>query len=121
MSLGPRATIALLVIVNLLAGGVGAVAIDRSLFPADAPRPCQKGQFFALLRRELALDDEQTEKVRAILDARRPECQRIMTESRDRIDAFHAETDAELAKVLRPDQVARLAQIRRQRDREHHN
>jgi hypothetical protein len=121
MSLGPRTTIGLLVVVNLLVGGVGAVAIDRTFFRTEVPRPHQKGQFFALLRRELGLDDQQTEKVRAILDARRPDCQRIMSESRERIDAFHAETDAELAKVLRPDQVARLAEIRRQRDRERRN
>ncbi len=127
MSFGPRTTVALLVAVNLLAGATGGVAIDRAFFRSDTAAPAhQKGRFFEMLKKELGLDEQQTEKVHAILDAYRPECQRIIAESRKRIDAqadaelvrLHAEEDAELAKVLRPEQVARLAEIRRERDKQ---
>ena len=132
MSFGPRTTVALLVAVNLLAGATGGVAIDRAFFrsdasPAsDAPPVHQKGRFFEMLKKELGLDEQQTDRVHAILDAYRPECQRIIAESRKRIDVqadaelvrLHAEEDAELAKVLRPEQVARLAEIRRERDKQ---
>jgi hypothetical protein len=119
MSLGPRTVVGLLVALNLSAGGVAAVALDRSFVRAsDAPRPKHAEHFFDHLKRELGLDEQQTERVRAILDARRPECRRIIQESADRLDAFRHETDLELAKVLRPDQVARLAEVRRQRDAE---
>jgi hypothetical protein len=127
MSFGPKTTVALLVAVNLLAGATGGVAIDRAFFRADTSAPAhQKGRFFEMLKKDLQLDDQQTEKVRAILDAYRPECQRILAESKKRIDMqadvelakLHAEEDAELAKVLRPEQVTRLAEIRRERDKQ---
>lgn len=75
----------------------------------EGPNPAK---VLKMLRRELRLTPDQTEKVRAILAAKRPAFRALRRENAERMAALREEVDAEIAPLLDDAQKARQAEFR---------
>lgn len=65
------------------------------------------------LDRELGLDDKQKTAVAAIFDSKRADVDKVKADSFARLEAIRRSADAEMAKVLTPQQAAKLAEMHR--------
>jgi len=114
--MGPRILIALACTASLATGlGLG-VALDRALAErrrAALDHEAKPARAASYLERRLDLDAAQTDRVRAILEARWPKFEEIMNDVRPRLRALHVEMDAEIRALLRPEQAAKLEELRR--------
>ena len=81
---------------------------------ARAPRP---GMLIERLDRELHLTDEQKTRVQSIFDGRRPHLEAIQREMATRASDEQRELQAEIRKVLTPDQQVRFDQWLEQQPR----
>jgi Spy/CpxP family protein refolding chaperone len=115
MTIGPRTLVVLLSVANLTAGGLVGIAVGSGVAQARANTRPEHVRLFDAMKKDLGLSDEQAAKVHAILEARKPECQRLREESRHALDAFRKGTDDEFRKVLTKEQMDKLAELRRQR------
>ena len=61
----------------------------------------------------LGLDQQQRERVNAILEEGRGEVRRLRMESRPKIEAMEAQTQGRIREVLNPDQLKRYEEFRR--------
>ncbi|HZU99054.1 MAG TPA: Spy/CpxP family protein refolding chaperone, partial [Planctomycetota bacterium] len=102
-------------VANLTAGGLVGIAVGSGITQARAGTRPEHVKLSDAMKKDLNLTDEQVEKVHAILEARRPECQRLREESRHALEAFRKGTDEEFRKVLTKEQMEKLAELRRQR------
>jgi Spy/CpxP family protein refolding chaperone len=134
--MGPRTLVGVLCAANLVAGiGLGVTFDQVVLHPhvvaphgrghRDGERrgPGGHGRELERLTQRLDLDAAQAEQVKAILDARRPLFAQAMKEVEPKLRSLRDETDAKIRAVLRPDQAARLDELRReweQADRARH-
>lgn len=105
-----------LVLPALLGGLLLGVWIGSRCERAAARRVRREGpnpaKVMKLLRRELRLKPDQTEKVRAILVSKRPAFQALRRENAERMAALREEVDAEIAPLLDDAQKARQAEFR---------
>ena len=69
------------------------------------------------LTRALSLDEGQRSAVASIVESRRAEFDGVRKDTVARLEALRASTDAEIEKVLRPDQAAKFAELRKRRRR----
>jgi hypothetical protein len=107
-------------VASLTAGAALGVAGDRVLTArARAETRSWRESAVARLESRLALDKDQVVKVRAIFDAQHPRFVEIMREVQPELRALHDRTDAEIRKVLRPEQAAKLDELRREWEKEH--
>ena len=81
---------------------------------ARSPRP---GMLIERLDRELHLTDEQKVRVQSIFDGRRPHLEAIQREMATRASEEQRELQAEIRKVLTPDQQVRFDQWLEQQPR----
>lgn len=79
-------------------------------------RPPEPGRMIEHLSRELKLDPSQKEAVRAVFEARRGQAEAMRKEHEARFEAMRVEVRAELAKVLRPEQLARFDELAARRE-----
>src|SRR3954470_5359454 len=86
--------------------GPGAFTGARG--PALGARPPRPGMLIERLDRELQLTDDQKSRVQLIFDARRPHLEAIPREIATRASDEQRELQAEIRKVLTPDQQARF-------------
>ena len=138
--MNPKALVASLCVVNLTVGLAAGVAVDRALLPCHDRQEVRsakpgdrhggkrgkrgkrgrRGMKERMERRlqhlteRLELDAEQVPRVRAVFEARRPKFMAVFSEVRPRLEALERETHAELSALLRPEQQAKLEEMRRQ-------
>ncbi|HZU99854.1 MAG TPA: periplasmic heavy metal sensor [Planctomycetota bacterium] len=106
--------LALTCALNFAAGvGIG-VSVDRRCGPHHGPKD---GGPHGGMSRSLGLDADQEPVVRAILDKHRPEFDAVRAEEAAKLAAVRDATDAELKTVLRPEQYARLLEMRKDFER----
>ena len=116
MTIRPRTLVLMLSLANLTAGGLVGIAIGSGITQARAgTTPAPHVRFSEVMKKELNLTEDQVEKVHAILEARRPACQRLREESRHALEVFRKGTDDEFRSVLSAEQMEKLAELRRQR------
>jgi len=65
------------------------------------------------LDRELGLDDKQKEAVAAIFDSKKADVDKVKADSFARLEAIRKSADAEMAKVLTPEQAGKLEAMHR--------
>jgi hypothetical protein len=120
--MGPKTLLSLACAACLVTGAALGITIDRGLLGRSLPAVAQKKRepyAVAYLADRLELDAAQLEKVRAILEAYRPRVTEITKDVRPKLKALHEEIDAELRPILRPEQVAELAAVRREWEEQH--
>jgi len=113
--MSPRLLVMLVCLVNLVAGAGLGVAFDQRVVTkhrkwSDLP---------LLLKEQLDLDPEQAKKVSEIYAAHRPEYQEVMRPVRARLKAIHAESEAEIRAVLRPEQLAKYDDFKKEMQKQH--
>jgi hypothetical protein len=111
-------------LLGAVAGGGAMYAFTRSdyvLLASDDSGELRERRRFAALSRELALDDAQGERVRAILQRYRPERRRLVRATFEQCgQPLHEQKlkmDGEIRALLRPDQrprFERLQQVHRE-------
>jgi Spy/CpxP family protein refolding chaperone len=65
------------------------------------------------LNRDLALDEKQKTAVAAIMDSKKADIDKVKADAFDRLEAIRKSADAEMAKVLTPEQAAKLEAMHR--------
>jgi Spy/CpxP family protein refolding chaperone len=110
----PRLLVALVCIVNLVAGAAIGVVVDRTVFAEQHHGPGGGHRFdmAKTLEKRLELDADQAKKVRDILAARRPAFDEAMREARPRLEAARLESENAIRAVLRPDQAVKYDELR---------
>jgi Spy/CpxP family protein refolding chaperone len=125
--MGPKAMLALACVASLLAGGATGVALDHTVLRGRPPerRPGRPeggrrggGPGVGRLAERLDLDKKQVEEVEKILEASRPRFAAIMDSVKPQLRALHEEQDAEIRKVLRPEQAEKLTKLRQEWENE---
>ncbi|MFA6030477.1 MAG: hypothetical protein WC969_11535 [Elusimicrobiota bacterium] len=115
MKLFCRHSIPLFILGLLLGAALGSwghrAAVHRFM------RPPEPGRMIDHLSRELKLDAEQQEAVRAVFEARRGQAEKMRRDNEARFEVIRVEVRAELAKVLRPEQLARFDELAARRER----
>jgi hypothetical protein len=135
--MNPKVLVAILALVNLLAGVGLGVALDRYALPCPrsdganeaqanvesrrGPGHWKKGRSrkdrmqrrMTRLIQDLDLDADQVPKVQAVFESRRPKFMAVFAEVRPRLEALELETHAELSEVLRPEQQEKLEELRK--------
>jgi len=93
-------------------GAVVGVAIDRhhylTLAPAEISAEEMHAAAMAELRDEIGLDDEQIERVHAILASRQELVQELWEQLRPELQAAMQDVHEEIAELLRPEQLGRF-------------
>jgi Spy/CpxP family protein refolding chaperone len=105
---GIHAMTALVIVGTFLSGALTGAGVYHWLSPhrshglhgPGGPRPFG----------ELNLSPEQDRKLKAIMDAHRPELEAVLRETFPKVRAVHERIDAELRKVLNPEQQKRFDQ-----------
>jgi hypothetical protein len=118
------AALAAVFTLGAVAGGGAVYAYTRSdyaLLASDDSGELRERRRFAALSRELALDDEQGDKVRGILQRYRPERRRLVKATFEQcgkaLDEQKARMDSEIRVLLRPEQKPRFeALLKAQRE-----
>lgn len=72
--------------------------------PGEYGKRKERGEHFERIRRELGLNDDQSAKVRIILDETRQEFRQLRYEARPRYDAIRLNSQARIRAVLTPEQ-----------------
>jgi Spy/CpxP family protein refolding chaperone len=120
--MAPKALLALLCAANLVVGvGIG-VAGDRTVFARTRrDRNGGGGRDLSRLVERLDLDAAQQDQVKTILASQRALFSDCMKDVKPKLKALREDSDAKIRAVLRPEQVTRLDDLRREwetRDRE---
>lgn len=115
--MGPKTLLALACGACLCAGAGFGILLDRlvllpALRGADAAR--HESHAVTRLAERLDLDPAQLERVKAIFDACRPRYLEAMKDVRPRLRALHEEMDAQIRPLLRPEQIGKLEEYRRE-------
>lgn len=132
--MGPRGLAGLVIVLTFLVGGLAGAVADRAVVrPAwsashrpeggspgsrhdRAGRERGRERFVQQLTRELNLRPDQVTRIDAITRVREEKMSAIWSEVRPRIRALIDETRSEIDRVLTPEQLARLKELRRQRE-----
>lgn len=83
-------------------------AADRRM-RREGPRP---ERVLKMLRREMKLRDEQAEKIRAVLEAKRPAFEKIRRDEQASMTALRAEIDKDIAPLLDDAQKKKQEELR---------
>ncbi len=101
-----------------IATGIGLSRIGKSApaRPQPPPHPIRGPHFYAAL----GLDPAQKKGVEAVFEKYHPELAAVLDETYPRVRAIQERMDEEIAGLLRPDQKARLEELRQRRSRGRH-
>lgn len=116
MSVSKTAIIAAIVIaLAFVAGFAAGVVADRVLLirrPLPGPHPLAVHAMAARLDHHLDLTDEQRRKIEAILERRHQEMNKVWAERRQEMHKEIEETNAEIARVLTPEQREKFEEMK---------
>lgn len=111
---GKTAAVFLLgLVLGAAAGSWGQRAMTRR-FMRRGPDPKRMVEH---LTRALSLDEAQKDAVSAILEGRRGQFESVREDTVARLESLRASADADIEKVLRPEQAAKFAELRQRRRR----
>lgn len=110
-------------LVGLIAGAAAGSWGQRAMFRRFMKRGPDAAHMIRRLDRELSLDDSQKSAILAVLGARRAEIESVKKDAQARFESMRVATDADIRKLLRPDQQAKFDAMTarwqaRQRERE---
>lgn len=105
------------VLAGLLAGVYAGARFERAAQKRQRREGPNPERVLRRFRRELVLTDAQTEKVRGIMAAHRPEFAAARKEGFERIKALRAGVDKEIDALLDADQKARFVLLKEKMDR----
>lgn len=111
-----RRTVALVAVLNLVAGAAFGFAASRFVGPG-VRGPGGPGRPGTMLAEALDLDPERAKKVDEILERHRPEFEAARRESDARLAAIRDRADEEMRVVLTPEQFVKLLELRRELER----
>ncbi len=94
------------------AGSWGQRAAFRRMMRGD---PNRRRVVLERLTRELGLDDKQKDAVSAVMDSRKSDIDKLKADTFARLETIRASAEAEMAKVLTPEQEAKFKVLRRSR------
>jgi Spy/CpxP family protein refolding chaperone len=95
-----------------VAGSWGQRAVIRRRMQGD---PNHQRMMLDKLSRELSLDEKQKAAISAVMDSKKTDIDRLKTETFARLESIRTSADAEMAKVLTPEQAAKLESMHRAR------
>ncbi|MBI3563906.1 MAG: hypothetical protein HY079_01765 [Elusimicrobia bacterium] len=110
-----RGKTAVVFLLGLVLGAAAGSWGQRAMMRRFLHRGPDPKRMVERLSRALSLDDAQKTAVAGILDSRRGDFEAVKKDTFSRLEALRASADAEIEKVLRPDQAARFAELRRRR------
>lgn len=106
---------ALALVVTFVAGFVAGVVVDRVVVwhrgPGHPP-PLASHVMIGRLDHHLDLTDQQRAEIEKIIERRHERMNQLMAGMRPRMDAEIAETNAEIEKVLTPEQRAKFQDLK---------
>lgn len=134
--MGPKGMAVLVIALTFLVGGLAGAVADRAVLrpawsaahrpaggePRSGSRRDREGRergrerFVQQLTRELNLRPDQVARIDAITRTREQKMSAIWAEVRPRIRTLIDETRSEIDRVLTPEQLAKLKELRRQRE-----
>ncbi len=91
-------------LLGLIVGAVAGSWGQRAMFHRFMRRGPDPARIVDRMSRQLSLDEKQKAEIYAIMEARRPELLALKKDARARFIAIREGADAEIRKVLRPDQ-----------------
>ena len=94
------------------AGSWGQRAVFRRRVHKD---PNHGRMMLDRMSRELGLDEKQREAVTLVMDSRMTDIDKLKAETFGRLEAIRESADAEMAKILTPEQAAKLKAMHRAR------
>jgi Spy/CpxP family protein refolding chaperone len=119
VSTSPRAAAALLIVGALIAGIVLGIAGDRAWMHYHRPTGPRLDRLVEHLDHELHLTPQQKEAIRQIVQRRRARIEAIAANMRPQMRQEIESTNAEIEKVLTPEQRQKFESLS-QRMRQHH-
>ncbi len=108
-----RGKTAAVFLLGLILGAVVGSWGQRALFHRLMKSGPDPKKMVERLSRDLGLDDAQRASVAAVLDAKHGDVEAIKKDTFTRLAKIREDADAQIVKVLNPDQAARFAKIRR--------
>jgi Spy/CpxP family protein refolding chaperone len=106
-----RLIAALVLFIVAVAGGLTAVALDRTLLRHGRPHggppfgpPPHEREFRDRMSREIGLSSDQQRRVDSLMDRQISEIRRLRAEVQPRLDSVVAETRREIEAILTPEQ-----------------
>lgn len=107
-----RRNVVAALLVGLLAGAWAGSALNRKAMRRMHGQGPDVEKIVKRLTRDLKLDEPQAAAVRAAIESRRPEHMKLRQEHEARFKALRAQVDADIEKVLTPEQKVRFAEKR---------
>lgn len=107
-----RSNLAAALLVGLIVGVWAGSVLDRRAMGKMRRQGPNIEKMVKRLTRDLKLDDSQAAAVRAALESRKARHEQLRAEHEGRMKALRAEIDADIEKVLTPEQKTRFAEKR---------
>lgn len=95
-------------VLGLALGAVAGSVAQRSLMRRFMKNGPDAQRMVKHLTRDLSLDEAQRASVLAALEARKPAMEALRTEGDAKFEALRAETNADIRKLLTPDQIVKF-------------
>jgi Spy/CpxP family protein refolding chaperone len=112
----PAGRAAAVFILGLVLGAAAGSWGQRAAFHRMMRRaPDHRRVMLDRLTRELGLDEKQREAVSAVTESRMADVDKLKAETFSRLEAIRASADEEMAKILTPEQAAKLKAMHRSR------
>lgn len=119
---GSRKWLSILLVLTFLTGGVSGILAERFLFTSVSAADTSRGKSRHKKRtierylERLGLDDAQTAKLQAILDASRQEYRETWKTVRPRFGEIRKRSRAQIRGILRPEQVPAFETMIKEQD-----
>lgn len=110
--MNPRSNVAAALLIGLIVGVWTGSSLDRKAMRRLHGQGPNVEKMVKRLKRDLKLDEAQTVAVRSALESRRPQHMKLREEHEARFRALRAEIEADIEKVLTPEQKVRFAEKR---------